>query len=204
MYTESILSAEEAPAGSEAETAVLPSWVTSDFIEAMEFDAVYGRTHIENGFICLVREMQGNEAEYSSACAGNCSLSADSLIKHEPVSSSIYHFSMPEKPDRSDEKAYSEYLRQIDILGLNSNIDYDLKTDIFYGVEVYQIPDDYYIGVSWTRKTKNEPEQLTDDFLFVSDENGVITENNIAKGGQNVRLYFCRVSFLLFYGNACQ
>ncbi|MBP5579724.1 MAG: dockerin type I repeat-containing protein [Ruminococcus sp.] len=179
IHTESIVSEEEAPAGTVSETAVLPSWVPSDFVEAMEFDSVYGRTHIEDGFICLVRKMQGDEAEYSSACAGNCSLSADSLTKHEPVSSSIYHFTMPEKPDRSDEEAYSEYLRQMDILGLNSSVDYDLKPDIFYGVEVYQIPDNYYIGVNWIRTPENGPEELTGDFLFTSDENGVITEEDI-------------------------
>lgn len=156
----------------------IPDWVPQTFTEALHFNNKYGRTHIEDGLICCVRNKSLDERyEYTTEYSGDTQL--------EVLSSDTYNFVMPEKPDESDTEAYQEYL---DFLHQNyiseSYVEYfgndNIKANFEYEVTVYGMNPASSAEINWIKKYKETDETMnTETFSFESSEDGEITQTDI-------------------------
>ena len=52
-----------APDPMDSVIGTLPDWTPMNFIDAMEFYNTYGKTHVEDNFICLVKPMRLDEKD---------------------------------------------------------------------------------------------------------------------------------------------
>ncbi len=159
---------------------VLPDWVPQDFADAMLFYNEYGKSHVEDNIICLVRPMlQFKEDDYQFSIGGTMTY-INTPANSIPV---IYELDIPEKPDKSDEAAVAAYEEYCDKLGLDS-YDYDFfeayascKTQYAFEVELFRVFEGYDLSVVWSEKTGDE-QKVTETFRF-ENKNGVTAETDI-------------------------
>ncbi|MCM1507510.1 MAG: dockerin type I repeat-containing protein [Ruminococcus flavefaciens] len=160
------------------EPEILPDWIPQTFTEALHFANEYGKTHIEDGLICCVRQKSLDERyEYTTEYSDDDSMSLLTL------SSETYSFVMPEKPDESDTEAYQEYL---DFLNENyiseSYVEYfgEVKASFEYEVTVYSMNPSGSVEINWRKESADTGEVWdTTTLTFESSENGEITETDI-------------------------
>lgn len=156
----------------------IPDWIPQTFAEALHFNNKYGRTHIEDGLICCVRNKSLDERyEYTTEYSGDDSMG---LLTY---SSETYNFVMPEKPDKSDTEAYQEYL---DFLHENyiseSYVEFfgDIKANFEYEVTVYGMNPASSAEINWIKKYKETDKTMnTETFSFEASEDGEITQTDI-------------------------
>lgn len=160
----------------------LPDWIPQTFTEALHFDNEYGKTHIEDGLICCVRQKSTDERyEYITEYSDDDSMSLLTL------SSETYSFVLPEKLDESDTEAYQEYLN---FLSENYLTEFDVEAMERYGEEitarfdyevtVYSMNPSGSAEINWLTESVDTGRVLdTTTLTFESSENGEITETDI-------------------------
>ncbi|MDE5558026.1 MAG: dockerin type I repeat-containing protein [Ruminococcus sp.] len=154
----------------------IPDWIPQTFAEALHFNNKYGRTHIEDGLICCVRKKSIDERnEYITEYSDDSQL--------EVLSNETYNFVMPEKPDKSDEQAYQEYL---DFLHENyiseSYVEYfdNIKANFEYEVTVYGMNPNSSAEINWiTQSAESGKVWGSTTFSFESSADGEITQTDI-------------------------
>lgn len=153
---------------------VLPEWIPQNFTEALRFDNKYGKTHIEDGLICCVREKSKDEClEYSTEYSDD---SQFELLLNE-----TYNFELPEKPDESDEEAYQEYL---DFLHSNGISEFEVENNLIYvdfeyEVTVYSLKATESVEINWIKKYKNSGNTDITTLSFESSADGEVTETDL-------------------------
>ena len=99
-----------------------PDWTPHDFNSAMEFINTYGNTHIQDGMICIVRNVPDNCQLTADIDAKGCTdIEGRTDASHEYRMFS-FNYKFPEKPDESDEEAYRKYedeMREIEFHGIS-------------------------------------------------------------------------------------
>ena len=155
-------------------------WIPTSFTEALQFDNKYGKTHIEDGYICCVRKVYNDHYTYTTEISG------DSI---KEICSYTLTFEMPEKPDESDEQAYQEYL---DFLWQNGIDEYyvryaeyydseiNIKSDFEYEVSVYEMKPSGKgeISLIWGKGNSDIWSNAT-TLSFESSADGEITETDL-------------------------
>lgn len=173
MMSALIMSFSAVPYTANAEDkAIIPDWIPQTFTEALQFDNTYGRTHIEDGYICCVRKVYNEYYTYTTEVNG------DSITE---LCSDTLAFVPPEKPDKSDTEAYREYL---DFMCQNGIDEYymehsenEIKSDFEYEVSVYEMKPSGKgeIRQIW-ENSNNRSNAVT--LSFVSSADGEITETD--------------------------
>ena len=84
----------------------LPDWTPMNFIDAMEFYNTYGKTHVEDNFICLVKPMRSDEIDkYRTSYSGSMAM----INTPACTSPAVFKLEIPEQPDPNDDEALAEY-----------------------------------------------------------------------------------------------
>ncbi len=157
---------------------VLPEWIPTSFTEALQFDNTYGRTHIQDGLICCVRQKYNRIdcCEYLTEYSGDDSMGLLTLFNK------TYNFELPEKPDESDEEACQEYLEFLYSNGISefeaeNNLVY---VDYEYEVTVYGMNPTSKAEINWIEKNQQTDRIVSTTTLsFESSKDGVITETDL-------------------------
>lgn len=159
------------------ETETLPAWVPVTFAQAMQFSNQYGKTHTADGYVCTVQRQSLDIRHLYST-----EWDADSP-QIEPVYQEKLAFSsLPEQPDASDEEAYSAYLQELAMLGIQEgDINYlpmiFAKPDFIYEVTVYKPEAD--IAFTWVDHFNWQgAEEVRTSFSFAVD-GGEIRETDL-------------------------
>ena len=154
-----------------------PKWIPTDFESAMNFYNTYGSTKAENDTICIVRHVPDNykmKADISAVYNSEESRADSAYESHI----SAYDFRLPDEPDKSDAKAYSDYVDTMDRYKFYG-IDADWKLGYHY--EVLVILNNTADGFDINVKLEDlETGRLTDGvtYSFASDDNK-LTETDI-------------------------
>ena len=158
----------------------LPDWVPTDFVEALDFYNTYGKTHVEDNIICLVRPMIDFRTDDY-----NVEISGTMTQINTPAGSipHIYALEIPEKPDPDDEEAMAAYKAYCEKLGI---YDYDYsfftsyegrKTKGVYEVCLYRVLEGYDLNIAWTMKDDGK-EKTTEKFSF-ENKDGTTVETDM-------------------------
>lgn len=158
----------------------LPDWVPTNFADALQFYNTYGKTHIEDDIICLVRPaVQFKKDDY------NISLSGSMTYINTPASSQphFYELEIPKKPDANNEEELAAYESYCKKLGVPAD-DYSFfesypncKTQPAFEVELFRVLDGYDLTVAWTEKEGSET-KTTAKFSF-ENKDGTVVETDI-------------------------
>lgn len=164
---------------SSAETSSdLPDWIPQNFGEAMKFENQYGKTRIKDGLICCVQNQSSSYYTYETQDVGGTLNDLADTVFHQ-----TYDCILPQKPDESDEIAYTAYLERIEEMGLSSYEPYIGQYEygdmgLQYEVTVYKPTASGTIDLNWVRLRKNEEPYIKENLTFEISPEGDITETD--------------------------
>ena len=158
----------------------LPDWVPTDFADALQFYNTYGRTHVEDDIICLVRPaVQFKKDNYGLSLSGSMA----PISTRDGRKPQFYELEIPEKPDPNDADALAAYEAYCQKLGIPTD-DYSFfesypnrKTQPAFEVQLFQLYKGYDLTVAWTEKEGDET-KTTEKFSF-ENKDGTIIETDI-------------------------
>ena len=158
----------------------LPDWVPTDFADALQFYNNYGKTHVEDDFICLVRPaVQFMKDDYGVSLSGSMS----ELFSPAGNVPQFYELEIPPKPDKDDPDAQADYAALCEKLGIPSD-DYsffehfqDRRTQPAFEVGVYRVFQGYDLTIQWTQ-TEGDETKVTETFSF-ENKDGTTVETDI-------------------------
>ena len=86
-----------------------PEWLPVDFSSAMDFYNTFGSSRADKDTICIVSHVPDN---YKMKAGIKADYGSDGIIAESGYESHIFSFDfkLPEEPDKSDAKAYADYL----------------------------------------------------------------------------------------------
>ena len=88
-------------------------WLPQDFESAMDFYNTYGSTMVKDDFICIISHVPDSYKMEADIRPVHISDEAIAASEYE-YKIFTYDFKLPEEPDKSDAKAYANYLDVID------------------------------------------------------------------------------------------
>ena len=160
----------------------LPEWTPMNFIDAMEFYNTYGKTHVEDNFICIVKPMRSDEKDkYITSYSGSMAM----INTPACTSTAVFELEIPEQPDPNDEEALAEYEELCNKLGIptddysffenyaNSEVQYIFKVQIFRVLEGHDLTVEWIedLGAGYKKK-------IIDTFTF-ENPSGFIEQTDI-------------------------
>lgn len=165
----------------------LPDWVPQDFVEAIEFYNVHGKSYVADNVICLVRPMWKNlyENDYYETHILGSMTNVNTPAGAQPR---VYELEIPEEPDPNDEEALAAYEVFCDKLGVPSD-DYSIfenyaKSDMQYVMEVqlYRVLEGLDLSVRWfegggSHEQEGSMYTLTEEFSF-EDQDGTTVQTD--------------------------
>jgi len=168
----------------ELETIIgtLPDWTPMNFIDAMEFYNTYGKTHVEDNFICLVKPMRSDETDkYITSYSGSMAMINTPACTGEAV----FELEIPEQPDPNDEEALAEYKELCKKLGISTD-DYSFfenyaKSEIQYAfkVQFFRVLEGHDLEIEWIEDLgEGYKKKIIDTFTF-ENPSGFIEQTDI-------------------------
>lgn len=168
----------------ELETIIgtLPDWTPMNFIDAMEFYNTYGKTHVEDNFICLVKPMRSDETDkYITSYSGSMAMINTPACTGEAV----FELEIPEQPDPNDEEALAEYKELCKKLGISTD-DYSFfenyaKSEIQYAfkVQFFRVLEGHDLEIEWIEDLgEGYKKKIIDTFTF-ENPSGYIQQTDI-------------------------
>ena len=168
----------------ELETIIgtLPDWTPMNFIDAMEFYNTYGKTHVEDNFICLVKPMRSDEIDkYITSYSGSMAMINTPACTGEAV----FELEIPEQPDPNDEEALAEYKELCKKLGVSTD-DYSFfenyaKSEIQYAfkVQFFRVLEGHDLEIEWIEDLgEGYKKKIIDTFTF-ENPSGYIEQTDI-------------------------
>ncbi len=160
----------------------LPDWTPMNFIDAMEFYNTYGKTHVEDNFICIVKPMRSDEKDiYITSYSGSMAM----INTPACTSPAVFELEIPELPDPNDDKALAEYEELCNKLGIptddysffenyaNSEVQYIFKVQMFRVLEGHDLTVEWIedLGAGYKKK-------IIDTFTF-ENPSGFIEQTDI-------------------------
>ncbi len=138
----------------ELETVIgtLPDWTPFNFVDAMELYNTYGKTHVEDNFICLIKPMRLDEKDkYKTSYSGSMAM----VNTPACTGAVVFELEIPEQPDPDDEEALAEYEELCNKLGVPTD-DYSFfenyaNSEVQYGFEVqfFRVLEGHDLTVEW-------------------------------------------------------
>ncbi|MBQ8010326.1 MAG: dockerin type I repeat-containing protein [Oscillospiraceae bacterium] len=146
----------------------LPDWTPMNFADAMQLYNTYGKSHVEDNFICLVKPVRLDEKDkYKTSIFGSMAM----INTPACTSPAFFTLDIPEQPDPNDAEALAEYEEYCDKLGIPTD-DYSFfeayqESEVQYGFEVqmFRVLEGYDLTVTWT-KTIGDKELTLETFSF--------------------------------------
>ena len=146
----------------------LPDWTPMNFADAMQLYNTYGKSHVEDNFICLVKPVRLDEKDkYKTSYSGSMAM----IDTPACTSPAFFTLDIPKQPDPNDAEALAEYEEYCNILGIPTD-DYSFfeayqESEVQYGFEVqmFRVLEDYDLTVTWT-KTIGDKELTLETFSF--------------------------------------
>ena len=166
----------------ESVIGILPDWTPMNFIDAMEFYNTYGKTHVEDNFICIVKPMRSDEIDkYITSYSGSMAM----INAPACTSTAVFELEIPEQPDPNDEEALAEYEELCNKLGIptddysffenyaNSEVQYIFKVQMFRVLEGHDLTVEWIedLGAGYKKK-------IIDTFTF-ENPSGFIEQTDI-------------------------
>lgn len=161
---------------------ILPDWTPMNFIDAMEFYNTYGKSHVQDNFICLVKPVRLNEKDrYKTSYFGSMA----QVNTPACTSPALFELEIPEKPDPNDEKALAEYKKYCNKLGISTD-DYSFfenyaESENQYGFEVqmFRVLEGCDLTVEWIEDLgENYKKKILETFTF-ENPSGFIEQTDI-------------------------
>lgn len=130
----------------------LPDWTPMSFTDALQLYNTYGKSHVEDNFICLIKPIRLDEKDkYKTSYSGSMAM----INTPACTSPAIFALKIPEKPDPSDEEALQEYEEYCNILGIPAD-DYSFfekyaESELQYAFEVqmFRVLEGHDLTVEW-------------------------------------------------------
>ncbi len=160
----------------------LPDWTPMNFIDAMEFYNTYGKTHVEDNFICLVKPMRSDEIDkYRTSYSGSMAM----INTPACTSPAVFELEIPEQPDPNDEEALAEYEELCNKLGIDTDSysffeDY-AKSEVQYvfKVQMFRVLEGHDLTVEWIEDLgAGYKKKIIDTFTF-ENPSGFIEQTDI-------------------------
>ncbi len=160
----------------------LPDWTPMNFIDAMEFYNTYGKTHVEDNFICLVKPMRSDEKDkYKTTYSGSMAM----INTPACTSPAVFELEIPELPDPNDEEALAEYEELCNKLGIDTDSysffeDY-AKSEVQYvfKVQMFRVLEGHDLTVEWIEDLgAGYKKKIIDTFTF-ENPSGFIEQTDI-------------------------
>ena len=160
----------------------LPEWTPMNFIDAMEFYNTYGKTHVEDNFICIVKPMRSDEIDkYRTSYSGSMAM----INTPACTSPAVFELEIPEQPDPNDEEALAEYEELCNKLGIDTDSysffeDY-AKSEVQYvfKVQMFRVLEGHDLTVEWIEDLgEGYKKKIIDTFTF-ENPSGFIEQTDI-------------------------
>lgn len=171
-----------APDPMDSVIGTLPDWTPMNFIDAMEFYNTYGKTHVEDNFICLVKPMRLDEKDkYKTSISGSMAM----INTPACTSPAVFELEIPELPDPNDEEALAEYEKLCNKLGVPTDSysffeDY-AKSEVQYifKVQMFRVLEGHDLTVEWIEDLgAGYKKKIIDTFTF-ENPSGFIEQTDI-------------------------
>ena len=160
----------------------LPNWTPMNFIDAMEFYNTYGKTHVEDNFICLVKPIRLDEKDkYITSYSGSMAM----INTPACTSPAVFELEIPELPDPNDEEALAAYEELCNKLGVPTD-DYTFfedyaKSEVQYAfkVQMFRVLEGHDLTVEWIEDLgEGYKKKIIDTFTF-KNSSGFIGQTDI-------------------------
>ena len=130
---------------------ILPDWTPMNFVDALQLYNQYGKTHVEDNYICLIKPIRLDEKEkYKTVFSGSM------LMVNTPAwtSPALFELEIPEKPDPNDNEALDEFEEYCNTLGIPADYSFFenyAESNNQYGFEVRmcRVLEGYDLTVEW-------------------------------------------------------
>ena len=137
-------------------------WMPKDFESAMDFFNSYGSTKVENDTICILMHVPDS---YKMKADIKPSSKSDELKADSEYESHIYtfDFELPKEPDKSDAKAYANYLEEIERLQYTSIY---ASGSVGFHYEALVILNNTASGFDVDVSLEGEDDEVSDSFTY--------------------------------------
>ncbi len=166
----------------ESVIGTLPDWTPMNFIDAMEFYNTYGKTHVEDNFICVVRPMRLDEKDiYKTSYSGSMAM----INTPACTSTAVFELEIPEQPDPNDDEALAEYEELCNKLGVSTD-DYSFfenyansEVQYIFKVQMFRVLEGHDLTVEWIEDLgAGYKKKIIDTFTF-ENPSGFIEQTDI-------------------------
>lgn len=166
----------------ESEIGILPQWTPMNFVDALEFYNTYGKTHVEDNFICLVKPMRSDETDkFITSYSGSMAM----INTPACTSAAVFELEIPEQPDPNDDEALAEYEELCNKLGVPTD-DYSFfenyaKSEVQYvfKVQMFRVLEGHDLTVEWIEDLgAGYKKKIIDTFTF-ENPSGFIEQTDI-------------------------
>lgn len=160
----------------------LPDWTPMNFADAMQFYNTYGKSHVEDNFICLVKPVRLDEKDkYKTSYSGSMAM----INTPACTSPAFFTLDIPKQPDPNDAEALAEYEEYCDKLGIPTD-DYSFfeayqESEVQYGFEVqfFRVLEGEDLTVQWIEDLgENYKKKVLETFTF-ENPSGFIEQTDI-------------------------
>ncbi len=146
----------------------LPDWTPMNFADALQFYNTYGKSHVEDNFICLVKPIRLDEKDkYKTSISGSMTM----VNTPACTSPAIFSLEIPEQPDPNDAEALAEYEEYCESLDIPTD-DYSFfeayrESEVQYGFEVqfFRVLEGEDLTITWLEK-EEDVDRETEKFSF--------------------------------------
>lgn len=166
----------------ESVIGTLPDWTPMSFVEAMEFYNEYGKSHVEDNFICLVKPIPLNQKDiYRTSISGSMTM----VNTPACTSPALFELEIPEKPDPNDAEALESYAAYCESLGIPSD-DYSFfekykESEVQYAFEVqmFHVLEGHDLTVDWLIDYGDGYKKIIDETFTFENPSGFIEQTDI-------------------------
>lgn len=160
----------------------LPDWTPMNFVDAMQFYNTYGKSHVRDNFICLVKPVRLDEKDkYKTSYSGSMAM----INTPACTSPAFFTLDIPKQPDPNDAEALAEYEEYCDKLGIPTD-DYSFfetyaESEVQYGFEVqfFRVLEGYDLTVEWIEDLGEDYKKKVIETFTFENPSGFIEQTDI-------------------------
>lgn len=160
----------------------LPDWTPMNFVDAMQFYNTYGKSHVEDNFICLVKPIRLSERDnYKTSYSGSMAM----INTPACTSPAVFELEIPKQPDPNDAEALAEYEEYCNILGIPTD-DYSFfetyaesEVQYVFEVQMFRVLEGEDLTVEWIEDLgEGYKKKIIETFTF-ENPSGFVEQTDI-------------------------
>ncbi len=160
----------------------LPDWTPMNFADAMQFYNTYGKSHVEDNFICLVKPVRLAEKDkYKTSYSGSMAM----INTPACTSPAVFALEIPEKPDPNDMEALAEYEEYCESLGIPSD-DYSFfeayqesEMQYVFEVQMFRVLEGEDLTIEWIEDLGEGYKKTTLETFTFENPGGYVEQTDI-------------------------